>query len=188
MTHVHFVVVYWQTFIFFQQDTSASGTSTAGNASAGITTGVPKTQSKNGGIFTDGIKDTMIIAATKQLTKKDKRGSTSALQTTSIDTSDATYLDKSSPSLQAKRKSNSVDVTSNGPMAGIDLAQMSFSNGNPVINEEAKPSPTSANGDYTAGEGNLTDINSDLSSIISEHNSKPVTVSTANNNIQISQV
>lgn len=132
----------------------------------------------------------MILATTKQLTKKDKRGSSAALQTVSIDASDSTYLDKTSPLLQTKRKSSSVDVTLNGP--SIDLVQMSaFANGNPVINEEIKPSPTSANGDYIPNEGNLTDTNSDLSSIISEHNNsnKTVTVSTtANNNMQISQV
>lgn len=147
-----------------------------------------KNQSKNGNIFSDGIKDAVIIAATKQLTKKDKRGSSAALQTVSVDTSDSMYLEKTSPSMQMKRKSSSIDVTINGPTINtIDLVQMSsFSNGNPVINEEVKPSPTSTNGDY-----NTIDTNSDLSSIISEHSSiKPATTTTTttNNNMQISQV
>lgn len=170
-----------------------SGT-TAGLVSSNVNTGTPlnitKVQSKNGNIFTDGIKESVIIAATKQLTKKDKRGSSAALQAVSIDTSDGTYIEKASPSMQMKRKSSSIDVTSNGPITNIDIVQLSsFSNGNPVINEECKPSPTSANGDY-AVEGNMTDTNSDLSSIISEHNnSKPTTAnSTTNNNMQISQV
>lgn len=158
----------------------------ASNVGASINLSGTKIQSKNGNIFSDG----MILATTKQLTKKDKRGSSAALQTVSIDASDSTYLDKTSPLLQTKRKSSSVDVTLNGP--SIDLVQMSaFANGNPVINEEIKPSPTSTNGDYIPNEGNLTDTNSDLSSIISEHNNsnKTVTVSTtANNNMQISQV
>lgn len=153
---------------------------------AGSASNVTKAQSKNGNIFSDGMKDSVIIAATKQLTKKDKRGSSAALQTASIDASDATYLDKASPSLQMKRKSSSVDVTLNGPMTSIDHVQLStFANGNPVINEEGKPSSISANGDYNTVDGNIND--SDLSSMISEHNnSKPA--STANNNMQISQV
>lgn len=163
-----------------------------GNAGASTQTIGGKMQSKNGNIFSDGLKDAVIIAATKQLTKKDKRGSSAALQAASIDTSDATtYLDKASPSMQMKRKSSSVEVTLNGPLNSIDLVQMSaFANGNPIINEEVKPSPTSANGDYTTVDANLTDTNSDLSSIISEHNtsSKPATTTTTNNNIQISQV
>lgn len=173
-------------FFSLQQDASSGTTgSMASNAVASVSA---KLQSKNGNIFTDGMKDSVIIAATKQLTKKDKRGSNAALQAASIETSDATYLDKTSPSLQVKRKSSSIDVTSNGPMNTIDLVQMSsYANGNPIISEEGKPSPTSANGDYITGEGNMTDTNSDLSSIISEH-SKPATTSTANNNMQISQV
>lgn len=153
------------------------------------------------------MKDSVIIAATKQLTKKDKRGSNAALQAVSIDTSDTSYLDKtSSPSLQVKRKSSSIDVTSNGP--NIDLVQLSsFANGNPVINEEGggggggvvsagvggKPSPTSANGDYTNVDGTDSDLSSSMihgDAATTTHNSsstgnKPA--STANN-MQISQV
>lgn len=133
------------------------------------------------------MKDSVIIAATKQLTKKDKRGSSAALQAASIDASDVTYLDKASPSLQMKRKSSSVDVT-NGPLASIDHVQLStFANGNSVITEEMKPSSVSANGDYAVVETNATD--SDMPTIISDHNnSKPATAANANNNMQISQV
>lgn len=133
------------------------------------------------------MKDSVIIAATKQLTKKDKRGSNAALQAASIDVSDATYLDKASPSLQIKRKSSSVDVT-NGPLTSIDHVQLStFANGNPIITEETRTSAVSANGDYVITETNNTD--SDISTMISEHNNgKPATTSTANNNMQISQV
>lgn len=160
---------------------------TAGNANATSALSGTKVQSKNGNIFSDGIKDAVIIAATKQLTKKDKRGSTAALQAASIDVSDATYLEKASPSLQMKRKSSSVDVT-NGPLASIDQVQLStFANGNPVIAEETKPSLVSANGDYAVIDTNDTD--SDMPTIMSDHNnSKPATASNANNNMQISQV
>lgn len=174
-----------------QQDASGGSVATGANTGAAPSTiGGTKIQSKNGNIFSDSIKDAVIIAATKQLTKKDKRGSNAALQTVSIDATDATYLEKTSPSLQMKRKSSSVDVTSNGPMTSIDLVPLStFANGNPVISEEIKSSPISANGDYTTVEGNLTDTNSDRSSILCEHNNtKSATASTANNNMQISQV
>lgn len=172
-------------FVNLQQD--ASGGNATSNVGASSNLSNTKDKSKNGNIFSDG----MILATTKQLTKKDKRGSSAALQAfASIDTSDATYLDKSSPLLQTKRKSSSIDMTLNGP--SIDLMQISsFANGNSVINEEIKPSPTSANGEYMPIESNLTDTNSDLSSIISEHNNsnKSANVSTtANNNMQISQV
>lgn len=142
------------------------------------------------------MKDSVIIAATKQLTKKDKRGSNAALQAVSIDTSDTSYLDKSSPSLQVKRKSSSIDVTSNGP--NIDLVQLSsFANGNPIINEEGggKPSPTSANGDYPNVDNTDTDLSSSImhgDTATTTHNSNNSTggkpTSTANNNMQISQV
>lgn len=174
-----------------QQD-AIGGSAATGAANPGVPSTITgtKIQSKNGNIFSDGIKDAVIIAATKQLTKKDKRGSSAALQTVSIDATDATYLEKTSPSLQMKRKSSSVEVTSNGPMTSIDLVPLStFANGNPIINEEIKPSPTSANGDYTTIDGNLTDTNSDRSSILCDHNNtKSATASTANNNMQISQV
>lgn len=159
---------------------AGTGSASASNVSSS-TTGGTKTQSKNGNITFDSMKDSMIIAATKQLTKKDKRGSTVALQAASVDISDASmYLEKASPSLQIKRKSSSVEVTSNGPINSIDMVPMSsFANGNPVINEEG------ANGDYSAVDINTTETNSDLSSI---NNSKPATTATTNNNIQISQV
>lgn len=166
-----------------QQDASGA---TAGSMVGNTTAPLIKMQSKNGNLFTDSMKESVIIAATKQLTKKDKRGSNATV--VSIDASDATYLEKASPSLQMKRKSSSVDITSNGPsMTNIDHVQLStFANGNPVINEESgKPSPTSANGDYATIDGNLTD--SDLSSIISEHPTVTA-ATTTNNNIQISQV
>lgn len=164
------------TLFFLQQDAGGASTATDGAGGAAST----KVQSKNGNIFSDGMKDSVIIAATKQLTKKDKRGS---LQTVSIDTSDTSYLDKASPSLQVKRKSSSIDVTSNGP--NIDLVQMSsFSNGNPVIAEEGKPSPTSANGDYT----NVDSIDTDLAPIHGETHSTSKPASTAKNSMQISQV
>lgn len=165
------------------------GGSTTGNAGASTQSINAKIPSKNGNIFSDGIKDAVIIAATKQLTKKDKRGSSAALQTVSIDASDSTYLEKTSPSMQTKRKSSNVEVALNGPVNSIDLVQMSsFANGNPVINEEGKPSPTSANGDYTTVDASLTDTNSDLSSIISEHNNSNKPATATNNNMQISQV
>lgn len=175
-----------------QQQQDASGVLAVTNAGSGAplaSLSGAKVQSKNGNIFTDGMKDSVIIAATKQLTKKDKRGSNAALQAVSIDVSDTLYLqDKASPSLQVKRKSSSIDVTSNGP--NLDLVQMSsFANGNPIINEEGvKPSPTSANGDYT----NVESIDTDLTSSSMIHGdtthstNKPA--STANNNMQISQV
>lgn len=151
-----------------------------GTGASSVSLSGAKVQSKNGNIFSDGMKDSVIIAATKQLTKKDKRGSNAALQVASIDTSDTSYLDKASPSLQVKRKSSSIDATTNGP--NLDLVQMSsFANGNPIISEEIKPSPTSANGDYT----NVDGTDADLSTSI-ENSSKPA--STANNNMQISQV
>lgn len=172
-----------------QLDGSGASAATVGG------TGVPsvmgslsgtKVQSKNGNIFSDGMKDSVIIAATKQLTKKDKRGSNAALQAVSIDTSDTSYLDKASPSLQVKRKSSSIDVTINGP--NLDVVQMSsFSNGNPIINEEVKPSPTSANGDYINIDSTDTDLSTTIHGDMAQHNnSKPA--STANNNMQISQV
>lgn len=158
--------------------------------------------SKNGNIFTDGMKDSVITAATKQLTRKDKRGSNAALQAASIDTSDTSYLDRtSSPSLQTKRKSSSIDVTSNGP--NIDLVQLSsFANGNPVINEEGGggggggggPSPSSANGDYTSADGTGdTDLSSsiihgDATTATHTNNTANKPATTANNNMQISQV
>lgn len=125
---------------------------------------------KNGNIFSDGVKESVIIAATKQLTKKDKRVSSSALQAVSMDASDSMYLDKVSPSTQIKRKSSSVDVTSNGP-----IVQMStFSNGNSIIAEEKTSSlksntvtasgncNTNANGDLVIDGSNImTDSNLD---------------------------
>lgn len=168
-----------------QQDASSASCAIVGGTGGAPLTSVSgvKVQSKNGNIFSEGMKDSVIIAATKQLTKKDKRGSNAALQTVSLDTSDTSYLDKASPSLQVKRKSSSIDVTLNGP--NIDLVQMSsFSNGNPVINEEGKPSPTSANGDYT----NVESTDTDLSSIHGDAHNTSKSASTTNNNMQISQV
>lgn len=111
---------------------------------------------KSGNIFSDGAKESVIIAATKQLTKKDKRFSSTALQTTSVDAIDSTYLEKVSPSTQIKRKSSSVDVASNGP-----IVQMStFSNGNSSIAEE-KNSSSKSNTISTSGNGN-TNANGDL--------------------------
>lgn len=141
------------------------------------------------------MKESVIIAATKQLTKKDKKNSSAGLQTVSIDAGDSVYLDKASPSLQFKRKSSSVDITSNGPVTSIDLVQMpSYANGNSIISEEKTTkapglvvSVGNGSGDYTSiidGNGSI-EKNSDLSSIIVDHNSSKTT---ANNNMQISQV
>lgn len=181
-----------------------SGAVGGGAAMSSLSGGTKVQSSKNGNIFTDGMKDSVIIAATKQLTKKDKRGSNAALQAASIDTSDTSYLDKSSsPSLQVKRKSSSIDVTSNGP--NIDLVQLSsFANGNPIITEEGggtgggvnagKPSPTSANGDYTGVDGPDTDLSSSMihgdptTTHSNSNNTGNKPASTANNNMQISQV
>lgn len=118
---------------------SASTTSILSATGSTIIAGAKLQSNKNGNIFTDGVKESVIIAATKQLTKKDKRASSATLQTASIDVGDSTYLDKgASPSMQIKRKSNSIDVTSNGPM----VQMQTFSNGNSIITEEKLITPT----------------------------------------------
>lgn len=114
---------------------------------------------KNGNIFSEGVKESVVIAATKQLTKKDKRNSSTALVV--MDATDSTYLEKVSPSTQIKRKSSSVDITSNGP-----IVQMStFSNGNSIMADE-KTSSLKSNTVTTSGNSNdgsniMTDSNSD---------------------------
>lgn len=155
-------------------------------------------QSKNGGLFSaDGIKDSVIIAATKQLTKKEKKAS---MQAASIDTTDTTsHNDKTSPLLQIKRKSSSVDVTSNGPIISTnDIVQMqTFANGNSMILEEKMHDVLTTGGtmvttlessDHKSLEQSSTSelINGpQRNSMIVDHNSSK---STSLNNMQISQV
>lgn len=137
--------------------------------------------SKNGSILNmDGMKESVIVAATKQLTRKEKKNS---LQMNSIDASDASvHADKASPLLQIKRKSSSVDV--NGP--SHDIVQMQpFTNGNSIIVEEKRT--VDAIADDVVGEiEKMADaVISQRTSLIVDQNGK---TSTTNNNMQISQV
>lgn len=144
--------------------------------------------SKNGSILNmDGMKDAVIVAATKQLTRKDKKNS---LQMISVDASDgSSFADKASPLLQNKRKSSSVDATNNGP--SLDLVQMqSFTNGNAIIVEEKKTiNDASIVDDATVGVEKSPDVvigqPPPRASLIVDQNGKS---SAANNNMQISQV
>lgn len=163
----------------------------ATNANSGSSSGVPMSVNnngmssttkpqpmKNGSISVDGAKESMIITATKQLTKKDKKLSSAGLQAINVDTNDAAYLDRTSPLLQMKRKSSSVDVTSNGTASNsIDLQMTSFANG-------------SANGDLVASiDANIMmggEMNTDLTSTVNDA-SKTASAS-GTNNMQISQV
>lgn len=145
--------------------------------------------SKNGSILNmDGMKDAVIVAATKQLTRKDKKNS---LQMISVDASDgSSFADKASPLLQNKRKSSSVDATNNGP--SLDLVQMqSFTNGNAIIIVEEKKTINDASivDDATVGVEKSPDVvigqPPPRASLIVDQNGKS---SAANNNMQISQV
>lgn len=154
-------------------------------------------QTKNGGLFsTDGNKDSVIIAATKQLMKKEKKAS---MQAASIDATDIiTHNDKTSPLLQIKRKSASIDVTPNGPITStIDIVQMqTFANGNSVIVEEkmvdvlinSTTLTTLESGDHMSPEQCSTSESNNgpqRNSMIIDHNNSK---STSLNNMQISQV
>lgn len=179
---------------------STSISSNLSGVQIATSTGAKIQSTKNGNIFSDGVKEAVITAATKQLTKKDKKNSCAALQT-NIDVNDAMYLDKASPSLQFKRKSSSIDITSNGPVTSIDMVQISsYSNGNSIITEEklSTTAPATKTTGSTVANGSTTteystiidgsasaDKNSELTSIITDHNSSKTT---ANNNMQISQV
>lgn len=154
--------------------------------SGGSTNVTGKNQlSKNGSILNmDGMKESVIVAATKQLTRKDKKNS---LQMTSVDTSDGSaYADKASPLLQTKRKSSSVDVVNNGP--SLDLVQMqSFTNGNSIIIEEKKTIDANVD-DIVGGAEKSPEINihqQQRTSLIVDQNGK---TSSAHSNTQSSQV
>lgn len=135
--------------------------------------------SKNGSILNmDGMKEAVIVAATKQLTRKDKKNS---LQM-SLDTSDG-----SAASLQVKRKSSSVDATTNGP--SLDLVPMqSFTNGNAIIAEEQKIIDAIVD-EIAVGTEKSPDVvinqQPQRAALIVDQNGK---TSTTNNNMQISQV
>lgn len=137
--------------------------------------------SKNGSILSmDGVKESVIVAATKQLTRKDKKNS---LQMNSVDASDG----NASPLLQIKRKSSNVEVTNNGP--SLDLVQMqSFTNGNSIIVEEKKATDVIVD-DAVSGIEKSADAvigqQTQRTSLIVDQNGK---TSTTNNNMQISQV
>lgn len=163
----------------------------AANANSGILSGAPMLVNnngmgsttkpplmKNGSISVDGAKESMIITATKQLTKKDKKLSSAGLQAINVDANDTTYLDRTSPLLQMKRKSSSVDVTSNGTASNsIDLQMASFSNG-------------TANGDLVASiDANIMmggEVTADLTSTVND--SSKTSNAPPSNNMQISQV
>lgn len=154
--------------------------------SGGTNTTSKNQSSKNGSILNlDGIKESVIVAATKQLTRKDKKNS---MQMSSTDASDGSvYADKASPLLQIKRKSSSVDVINNVP--SLDLVQMqSFTNGNSIIVEEKKAIEATAD-DVVIGIEKSADVliaqQSQRTSLIVDQNGK---ASTTNNNMQISQV
>lgn len=133
---------------------------------------------KNGSFSVDGAKESMIIAATKQLTKKDKKSSNAGLQAITVDTNDTTYLDKTSPLLQMKRKSSSMDVTSNGSVSNsVDLQMTSFANG--------------TNGDLvTSIEPNNmgNEMNTDITSTANDSGNNKTTNTSTANTMQISQV
>lgn len=133
----------------------------------GMSSSVKPQLIKNGSFSVDGAKESMIIAATKQLTKKDKKSSNAGLQAITVDANDTTYLDKTSPLLQMKRKSSSVDIQ-----------LTSFANG-------------TTNGDLvTSVEPNImgNELNTDTTSTATDlGNNKTTNTSTANA-MQISQV
>lgn len=154
--------------------------------SGGSTNASSKIQlSKNGSILNmDSMKESVIVAATKQLTRKDKKNS---LQMSSVDASDGSaYADKASPLLQIKRKSSSVDVINNGP--SLDLVQMqSFTNGNSIIIEEKKAIDANVE-DIVGGAEKSPDViihQQQRTSLVVDQNGK---TSTTHNNAQISQV
>lgn len=141
--------------------------------------------SKNGSLLNmDGMKESVIVAATKQLTRKDKKNS---LQMSSVDASEVSaYADKASPLLQIKRKSSSIDLINNGP--SLDLVQMqSFTNGNSIIIEEKKTIDANVD-DIVAGAEKSPDViiqQQQRTSLIVDQNGK---TSTTHSNTQISQV
>lgn len=159
-----------------------SGATMAMNANnnGGISSATKPQLIKNGSISIDGAKESMILAATKQLTKKDKKLSSAGLQSLNMDASDSTYLDKTSPLLQMKRKSSSVDVTFNGTTVSnsIDIQMSAFANG-------------AANGDLvTTVDANMlnNELITDLASAVIDANSSKTTNASTTNNMQISQV
>lgn len=143
--------------------------------------------SKNGNILNmDGVKENVIIAATKQLTKKDKR---SSFQAASIDVSDVGhFVDKTSPMLQNKRKSSSVDV--NGPTDSVQM--QTFANGSSVIVEERKINETISENSSTTEKSPDSIINQQRASVVIDQNGKATTVANNNNNnnnnIQMSHI
>lgn len=139
-------------------------------------------QTKNGGLLNmDGVKESMIIAATKQLTRKDKKAS---MQAASVDVADTTmFVDKTSPLLQGKRKSSSVEIGSIA--ASFDTVQLqTFSNGNSIVEENKiemmneNVGPIDLNTDFI--------VSQQRSSVVIDQNGKTSTV--VNNNTQMSQV
>lgn len=139
-------------------------------------------QTKNGGLLNmDGVKESMIIAATKQLTRKDKKAS---MQAASVDVADTTMLvDKTSPLLQSKRKSSSVEIGSIA--ASFDTVQLqTFSNGNSIVEENKiemmneNAGPIDLNSEFI--------VSQQRSSVVIDQNGKTSTV--VNNNTQMSQV
>lgn len=134
----------------------------------------------------DGVKESMILAATKQLTKKDKKAS---LQAASIDVPDSSFTDKASPLLQGKRKSSSIEVGNNIQLTttSIDIVQLqTFSNGNSVISEEKKT--TEMQNENVNSTDPSTDfiVSQQRASVVIDQNGKTSTV--VNNNTQMSQV
>lgn len=118
------------------------------------------------------------MASAKQLTKKDKRAS---LQT--IDAVDTSLVDKTSPTSNVKRKSNSIDVVNSAAVAdGIQLQP--FANGG-IITEERIDGHfiTDGNGltDTTNGDGGSNNVSQRASVIIDQNNKIQV-------NMQVSQV